>query len=203
MTLTNLFSPFEIRTLKIKNRIVMPPMATNYASTEGFVTQRLIDYYVERAKGGVGYLNLEHTGILEQGKASPKMLLISTDEHAARIRKLVEAVHDAGGKIVVQINHAGRQTFSKVTGSPIVGPSPIPALPIMELPVNLLPVKSERSPKHLPRQRGGLRAQGLTALRFTWLMGTCYAPFCLPFPTKDKTVTAVMLQVEPALRWRF
>jgi 2,4-dienoyl-CoA reductase-like NADH-dependent reductase (Old Yellow Enzyme family)/thioredoxin reductase len=137
MTLKNLFSPFEIGTLKLENRIVMPPMATNYASTEGFVTQRQIDYYVERAKGGVGYITVEHTGILPEGKASPKMLLISTDEHAAHINKLVEAVHAAGGKIVVQINHAGRQTFSKVTGSPIVGPSPIPALPIMETPREL------------------------------------------------------------------
>jgi 2,4-dienoyl-CoA reductase-like NADH-dependent reductase (Old Yellow Enzyme family) len=51
MVLENLFSPFSISTLKINNRIVMPPMATNYASTEGFVTQRLIDYYVERVIG--------------------------------------------------------------------------------------------------------------------------------------------------------
>jgi 2,4-dienoyl-CoA reductase-like NADH-dependent reductase (Old Yellow Enzyme family)/thioredoxin reductase len=137
MALKNLFSPFAIGILKMENRIVMPPMATNYASTEGFVTQRQIDYYVERAKGGFGYINVEHTGIHPQGKASPKMLLISTDEHAAHINKLVEAVHYAGGKIVVQINHAGRQTFSKVTGSPIVGPSPIPALPIMESPREL------------------------------------------------------------------
>jgi 2,4-dienoyl-CoA reductase-like NADH-dependent reductase (Old Yellow Enzyme family) len=50
MALKNLFSPFAIGTLKMENRIVIPPMATNYASTEGFVTQRQIVYYVERAK---------------------------------------------------------------------------------------------------------------------------------------------------------
>jgi 2,4-dienoyl-CoA reductase-like NADH-dependent reductase (Old Yellow Enzyme family)/thioredoxin reductase len=137
MDLDKLFSPFSIGTLTLKNRIIMPPMATNYASAEGFVTQRQIDYYVERAKGGVGYITIEHTGILQEGKASPKMLMISTAEHALQIAKLVDAIHNAGGKIVVQINHAGRQTFSKVTGSPIVGPSPIPALPIMETPREL------------------------------------------------------------------
>ena len=78
---STLFSPFRIRTLEIKNRIVMPPMATHYATPEGFVTDRQIAYYVERAKGGVGYLTTEHTGILQQGKASPRMLLVSTDEH--------------------------------------------------------------------------------------------------------------------------
>ncbi len=137
MPFENLFSSCSIGSLKLENRLVMPPMATNYASPEGFVTERQIDYYVERAVGGVGYLTVEHTGILPQGKASPKMLMISSDEHAIHMRRLVEAVHAAGGKIVVQINHAGRQTFSAVTGSPIVGPSPIPALPTMEIPREL------------------------------------------------------------------
>ncbi len=137
MNLETLFSPFSIGTLKIQNRIVMPPMATNYASPEGFATERLIAYYVERAKGGVGYITVEHTGILQQGKASPNMLLVSSDEHASRIGEMIDAVHGAGGKIVVQINHGGRQTSSAVTGSPIVGPSPIPCPTLGEVPREL------------------------------------------------------------------
>ncbi|UCF90373.1 MAG: FAD-dependent oxidoreductase [Desulfobacterales bacterium] len=137
MGLDRLFSSFTVGTLEVANRIVMPPMATNYATPEGFVTPRQIAYYVERAKGGVGYITVEHTGIRQQGKASPKMLLISSEEHALRIQALIEAVHEVGGKIVVQINHAGRQTSSAVTGLPIVGPSPIPVLPQMEIPREL------------------------------------------------------------------
>ena len=126
MSLDTLFSPFSIGTLEVQNRIVMPPMATRYATLEGFATDRQTAYYVERARGGVGYITVEHTGILEQGKAHPNMLLISSDEHASKIEGLIEAVHGVGGKIIVQINHAGRQTASAITGSPIVGPSPIP-----------------------------------------------------------------------------
>jgi len=137
VSLDALFSPFSIRTLETKTRIVMPPMATNYASPEGFATERLTAYYVERAKGGVGYITVEHTGILQQGKASPNMLLISSDEHASRIGKMIDAVHGAGGKIVVQINHGGRQTSAAVTGSPIVGPSPIPCPTLGEVPREL------------------------------------------------------------------
>ena len=137
MNLDTLFSPFSIGTLKMQDRIVMPPMATHYATAEGFVTERQIAYYVERAKGGVGYITVEHTGILQQGKASPNMLLISTDEHALRIERLIEAVHGAWGKIVIQINHAGRQTASTVTGSAIVGPSPIPCPTRNEIPREL------------------------------------------------------------------
>jgi 2,4-dienoyl-CoA reductase-like NADH-dependent reductase (Old Yellow Enzyme family)/thioredoxin reductase len=137
MKLSKLFSSFSIGTMEIKNRIVMPPMATHYASPEGFVTDRQIAYYMERARGGVGYITVEHTGILQQGKASPKMLLISSDEHASRIERMIEAVHRVGGKIVVQINHAGRQTSSAVTGSPIVGPSPISCPTRNEIPREL------------------------------------------------------------------
>jgi 2,4-dienoyl-CoA reductase-like NADH-dependent reductase (Old Yellow Enzyme family) len=137
VVLDALFSPFSVETLEIKNRIVMPPMATNYASPEGFATERLIAYYVERARGGVGYITVEHTGILQQGKAHSNMLLISSDEHASRIKTMIDAVHHAGGKIVVQINHAGRQTSSAVTGSPIVGPSPISCPTLDEVPREL------------------------------------------------------------------
>ena len=137
MSLDNLFSPFSIGALKMRNRIVMPPMATHYASSEGFVTDRQITYYVERAKGGVGYITVEHTGILQQGKASPNMLLISSDEHAFAIERLIEAVHGVGGEIIVQINHAGRQTSTAVTGFPIVGPSPIPCPTRDEIPQEL------------------------------------------------------------------
>ena len=137
MKLGKLFSSFSIGTLETKNRIVMPPMATHYASPEGFVTDRQIAYYVERARGGVGYITVEHTGILQQGKASPKMLLISSDEHASSIERMIDAVHRAGGKIVVQINHAGRQTSSAVTGMPIVGPSPISCPTRNEIPREL------------------------------------------------------------------
>ena len=63
--------------------------------------------------------------------------LIISDEHAAEFGRLIEAVHRAGGKIVIQLNHAGRQTSSKVTGSPIVGPSPLTWTKVNEIPREL------------------------------------------------------------------
>jgi len=137
MRFDKLFSPIFVGTLKVQNRIVMPPMATNYATKDGFVTEQLIAYYVERVKGGAGYITIEHTAILQQGKSSRNMLLITTEEHASSLEKLITAIHDEGGKVVVQINHAGRQTSSSVTGSPIVGPSPISCPTKNEIPHEL------------------------------------------------------------------
>ncbi|NWF55047.1 MAG: FAD-dependent oxidoreductase [Syntrophaceae bacterium] len=129
-----LFSPFRIGKLELKNRIVMPPMATNFAVTDGKVNDRHIAYYVKRAQGGVGYITFEHTGIVKEGKASPGMALIDGDEKIPLFKKLVDAVHKEGGKIFIQINHAGRQTSASITGAPIVGPSAIPCPVRKEMP---------------------------------------------------------------------
>ncbi len=129
-----LFSPFRIGRLELKNRIVMPPMATNFAGADGLVNDRHIAYYEKRANGGVGYITFEHTGVLKEGQASANMTLIDSDEKVAPFRKLVEAIHRTGGKIVIQINHAGRQTSSTITGSQIVAPSAIPCPVRREMP---------------------------------------------------------------------
>ena len=140
----NLFSPFQIGKLELKNRIVMPPMATNFAGEDGFVNERHIAYYLRRARGGVGYITFEHTGVLKQGRASPNMALIDSDQHIPPFKKLVEAVHKEDGKIVIQINHAGRQTSASITGSPIVAPSAIPCPVRMEMPKELSPEEIQK-----------------------------------------------------------
>ena len=132
-----IFSPFRIGNMELKNRIVMPSMATHFAGEDGSVNDRHIAYYRRRVKGGVGYVTFEHTGILKQGRAFPNMALIHTDQQVPSFRRLVEAIHRENGKIVIQINHAGRQTSSSFTGSPIVAPSPI-ACPVRnEMPQEL------------------------------------------------------------------
>ena len=186
MALKSLFSPFSIGNLKLENRIVMPPMATNYATSEGFVSDRQIAYYVDRAKGGVGYITVEHTAIHEHGKASPKMLMISTDEHAAKIENLVEAVHSAGGKIVVQINHAGRQTFSKVTGAPIVGPSAVPVSPVMETPRELSAGEIEDLVNMYTRAAERVKKTGADGVEIHMAHGYLICSFLSPFSNKRK-----------------
>ncbi len=112
----------------------MPPMATNFAGEDGSVNDRHIAYYLERAKGGVGYITFEHTGVLRQGRAFPNMALIDSDQNIPSFKKLVEAIHQENGKILIQINHAGRQTSASITGSPIVAPSAIPCPVRKEMP---------------------------------------------------------------------
>jgi 2,4-dienoyl-CoA reductase-like NADH-dependent reductase (Old Yellow Enzyme family)/thioredoxin reductase len=135
----NLFSPFRMGNVELKNRIVMPPMATHYAGEDGAITDRHIAYYLRRVKGGVGYVTSEHTGVLKQGRAFPNMALIDSDRQISSFKRLVEAIHQEGGKIVIQINHAGRQTSASFTGSPIVAPSAVPCPVRKEMPKELTP----------------------------------------------------------------
>ncbi len=132
-----LFSPYRIGNVALKNRIVMPPMATNFAGEDGSINDRHIAYYVKRIQGGVGYITFEHTGVLKQGRAFPNMALIDSDRNIPSFGKLTEAVHREGGKVIIQINHAGRQTLSSITGSPIVAPSAIPCPVRKEMPKEL------------------------------------------------------------------
>ena len=95
------FSPFTVKNLVLKNRVVMPPMGTWYATSFGAVTPRLISYHRERAAGGVGLNFVEFTAVESKGKLSPHMLGIYDDSHIPGLKSLVEAVHEAGGKIAV------------------------------------------------------------------------------------------------------
>jgi len=133
----SLFSPYRVGSMELRNRIVMPPMATHFAGEDGSVNDRHIAYYLRRIKGGVGYITFEHTGVLRQGRAFPNMALIDSDQNICSFRRLTDAVHREGGKIVIQINHAGRQTSASITGSPIVAPSPIPCPVRKEMPREL------------------------------------------------------------------
>lgn len=123
-----LFSPISINSLILKNRIVMPPMCTNYATIGGGVTDRIIAYYAERARGGVGLINVEFTYVAPAGKTFEHMLGIYDDRLIAGLTRLTDAVHSADGKVAIQISHAGRRAHADMIGSLPVAPSPIPSL---------------------------------------------------------------------------
>jgi 2,4-dienoyl-CoA reductase-like NADH-dependent reductase (Old Yellow Enzyme family)/thioredoxin reductase len=112
--------------LRVKNRLVMAPMGTRLANEVGGVSQRQIDYYAERAKGGVGTIIVEITGVdFPVGVASPKTLTIHDNIYIGGHNDLVEAVHAFGARIISQLGHVGRNRRA-VYGAHPVAPSPIP-----------------------------------------------------------------------------
>lgn len=126
-----MFEPIKIGNVELKNRLIVPPMVTNFCTEDSFVTERFIKYHEARAQGGWGLITIEQTVISKSGKGHPNQPGLWTDEQIEGLSKLTERVHAAGGKISVQINHAGRSTRSSITGNPLVAPSALkdPVLP--------------------------------------------------------------------------
>ncbi|MCD6298372.1 MAG: FAD-dependent oxidoreductase [Deltaproteobacteria bacterium] len=122
-----LFSPIDIGSLHLKNRIVMPAMGTGYAAEDGSATERLIDYFVVRAAGGAALLIVEATAVHPRGRIFKGECGMFDDRHIPGFQRLTRAVHDSGGKIVMQLAHGGRQTKSALIGGQPLAPSPVPA----------------------------------------------------------------------------
>lgn len=125
MEFEHVLSPIKIGSMEVRNRFVVPPMGTNFADEDGFVTQRLIDYYTERAKGGFGLIILEVTAIHPGGRSIPNEVGVWKDEHIEGLKRLTDSVHQYGAKIALQLHHAGRQTEESITRAHPVGPSPV------------------------------------------------------------------------------
>ncbi len=86
MKYPNLFQPLRLGNLTLKNRLAMAQMTMNYATPEGFATERLIRHYLERARGGVGLIFVEGTFFTPEGRGYRNQLGLASDEHAESLR---------------------------------------------------------------------------------------------------------------------
>lgn len=121
--MVNLLDPLIVRGLTLRNRIVMPPMHTGLATSEGAVTEELIKHYTRRAKA-LGLLIVEHSYITLNGKLSEKQLGIYDESLIPGLKRLCDSIHAAGTPAVIQINHAGGSASMEITGTIPVAPSP-------------------------------------------------------------------------------
>lgn len=104
--LGELFQPAKIGNMKIRNRIVMAPMITFLANENGAVSQRMIEYYVERAKGGVGLIIVEATHVTGEGREMGR-LGIDDPRLQVGLKELTDSIHEYGAKAVLQFNLRG------------------------------------------------------------------------------------------------
>lgn len=110
--------------MELKNRLVMPPMATAKSEDSGMVTEELCKYYDEKSKGGyLGLIIAEHSYISPEGKASKGQLSISTDSTIDGLWKLTDVIHRNGSTVMAQISHAGGRTTTAITERRTLCPS--------------------------------------------------------------------------------
>ena len=129
-----LFQPVKIGQLELKNRLVMPAMHLGYCDN-GFVTDRLVDFYRERAEGGAGLIMVGGCAIDDHGYNS--MIKIGLDDYIPGLTKLVDAVHSGGAAIAAQLFQPGRYSYSFFFGVQPVAPSAIPSKLTGQMPREL------------------------------------------------------------------
>lgn len=123
----HLFSPFTLRGVTLPNRAVMAPMSTELGGKNGEVTPDMIAFYRERAMGGMGLIIVEYTCIdPDTGRAHEYQLTLESRANLDGHRRLVRAVHEAGAKVFMQLQHSGQYANRAVLpeGMP-VGPCDI------------------------------------------------------------------------------
>lgn len=136
-----------VNQLKLKTRLVLPPMATQRAEC-GMVNDGIISYYRQYAlNSGIGLIITEHSYVAEQGKADPNQISFASDDVIPMQRKLTDAVHEADPtiKIFAQISHAGARTSTKITGQELVSASVMAGKEGMSRALTVLEIDSIRN----------------------------------------------------------
>ncbi|MCW2635658.1 MAG: NADH:flavin oxidoreductase/NADH oxidase, partial [Blastococcus sp.] len=124
VTIVDLFSPVALGDLQLANRVVMAPLTRMRSGSSGVPGDLVVEHYRQRA--GVGLIITEGTYPHHEGQAFVGQPGIVTDEQAEGWRRVADAVHERGGRIVLQVMHGGRVTHPDVNGGRrVVGPSAI------------------------------------------------------------------------------
>lgn len=178
----DIFTPFSIRNLEIRNRIVMPPMC-QYVAKDGFVQDWHLRHYSERALGGVGLIIVEATSVIgKTGMISDGDLSISEDKYIDGLKQVVDSCHKYGAKIAVQINHAGRKCEASV--DKIYAPSAIALKPESKVPAEM--TKEDIKEVQKAFIEGAKRAvkAGFDAVEFHGAHGYLISEFLSPLSNK-------------------
>ena len=131
----NIFEPLTVKRTTIRNRIAMTPMGTNYGGANGEISNRHMNYYSLRAKGGVGLIILENANVeYPVGSNGTSQIRIDHDSYMPRYYQLVESLHKDGATVAIQINHAGASASSARTGVETVSSSNVPTKAGGEIP---------------------------------------------------------------------
>ena len=121
--MSKLFEPGEINGMRLANRFVRSATWEGMAADDGACTPKLIDLMVTLAQGGVGLIISSHAYVSPEGQAGPWQIGVYDDKLIPGLEAMAAAVHENGGKIVMQLAHAGYFANAKLTGQTPQAPS--------------------------------------------------------------------------------
>lgn len=126
-TLDHLLAPMRVGSLELANRLVMPAMGTGLGNDDSTVSEANLAYMRRRAQSGAGLIITEITEVHPLGSVSPRCLGVWDDRFIPGLHRLVDVVHQEGGKIALQLHHTGRENYLLLRKKQAIGPSAIPS----------------------------------------------------------------------------
>jgi 2,4-dienoyl-CoA reductase (NADPH2) len=178
-----IFNAIHIGTLEVKNRIYMPAMHLNMIENYE-VTDRLIEFYAERARGGVGIISAGFATI-DELSGSPMNIGAHKDEFIPGLKRLADAIKDNGARSVVQLNHAGRYNFSFLAGGKqSVAPSPIASKLTKETPRELTIEEIQQTIDSFAKAAARVKRAGFDAVEVLSGTGYLISEFLSPLTNK-------------------
>lgn len=121
--MSKLFEQTSINGMKLKNRFVRSATWEGMAADDGACTPKLVNLMADLAKGGLGLIISSHAYVSPEGQAGPWQLGVYKDALIPGLETMVKAVHENGGKIVMQLAHSGFFAKTEITGQKPLAPS--------------------------------------------------------------------------------
>ena len=133
---------FKIREMTVDNRLVLPPLTTNYGSENGYITPEVLRFYKARSNK-MGIVIVEAAAVSPEGRIIPGGIGLWEDDHVQGMAELVQTIKGQGARAVIQINHAGAKAWPFETMDSWVAPSHIACRPgVTAKPATLNEIKS-------------------------------------------------------------
>jgi len=167
--------------------MVMPPMEARLNRPDGSVAKPMIDYYAERAKGGVGAIIIQNTHIDDKlSKSSLSQLGIYSDHLIAGLSDLAEAIKAYGAAILLQIGHGGRQCVPEATGRQPIAPSAIPCKTVRVMPREITLAEIEEVQDAFAEAARRAKQAGFDGVEIHGAHGYLMCSFLSPYTNKRR-----------------
>ncbi len=178
--MASLFEAGSIGTLTLKNRIIRSATWEGMCEKNGCPTPKLTNLYCNLVKGGIGLIISGYSYVRPDGKQNPGKIGIYTDDFKQEFKQLTKAVHDLGGKIAIQLVHAGALARPNETGLPTVAPSSWPDTPPKKGPYALSILEIEDITDCFARAARRAKEWGFDAIQIHGAHGYLISQFLSP-----------------------
>lgn len=177
---SQLYSPIMIGDVQLKNRLMMPAMNLSYATKEGYVTSRLVEFYKARSEGGAGLIVVGAVGVDPNYISPAGVVQLCSDEYIRGMTALTDAIHKGGAKCFAQLWHPGAYARSSEYGKAAIAPSAVKSGFTREVPEEMSLGDVKRIVKYFGQAAERAKRAGFDGVELVGSAGYLISQFLSP-----------------------